>query len=182
MKQLTGQQLSPDRASAFLRSYFSSPNLTVLLADELDLLWTRKQKVLYEMFGWPGQMGSRLILLAVANTMDLHDRVMKGSTSSRLVRCNQLLGSNWSVLVNPHTYIRVFYFVVAAALNWQVSRVHINLEEPPLVYYYVRNSSNRRHSSSLQGLVIMAWNWVEGMLRVFYCCCLFITTYRISPL
>ena len=63
----------------------------MLLADELDILFTKKQNVLYEIFGWPGQLNSRLILLAVANTMDLHDRIMKGSTSSRLVRVGHLI-------------------------------------------------------------------------------------------
>ena len=90
IQQLTGQKLSSEKAALFLKAYFSSPNLTVLLADELDLLWTRKQEVLYDIFGWPGQLNSRLILLAVANTMDLHDRVMKDSTSSRLVRYHNI--------------------------------------------------------------------------------------------
>ena len=59
---------------------------TLLLADELDLLWSRKQTVLYNLFEWPHLQDSSLIVLAVANTMDLPERVMKGKISSRQVR------------------------------------------------------------------------------------------------
>ena len=59
---------------------------TVLLADELDLLWTRKQTVLYNMFDWPSRQHARLVVLAVANTMDLPEKVMMNKVASRLVR------------------------------------------------------------------------------------------------
>ena len=58
----------------------------MLLADELDLLWTRKQSVLYSLFDWPTHHHARLVVLAVANTMDLPERIMKNKVSSRLVR------------------------------------------------------------------------------------------------
>ena len=52
--------------------------------DELDQLVTAKQDVVYNFFNWPTLLGSKLIVLAVANTMDLPERVMSGRVRSRL--------------------------------------------------------------------------------------------------
>lgn len=52
--------------------------------DELDQLMTTKQDVVYNFFNWPTLAGSRLVVLAVANTMDLPERVMSGRVRSRL--------------------------------------------------------------------------------------------------
>jgi len=64
-------------------------NATVLLVDELDKLWNRKQSVLYNLFDWPTLPGSRLIVLAIANTMDLPEKMLINRVSSRLglTRC-----------------------------------------------------------------------------------------------
>ncbi|KAF7966325.1 hypothetical protein HWV62_39169 [Athelia sp. TMB] len=56
----------------------------VVLMDELDQLVTAKQDVVYNFFNWPTLLGSKLIVLAVANTMDLPERVMSGRVRSRL--------------------------------------------------------------------------------------------------
>ena len=58
--------------------------LSVVLMDELDQLVTVQQDVVYNFFNWPTLVGSRLIVLAVANTMDLPERVMTGRVRSRL--------------------------------------------------------------------------------------------------
>ncbi len=52
--------------------------------DELDQLVTAKQDVVYNFFNWPTLVGSKLVVLAVANTMDLPERVMTGRVRSRL--------------------------------------------------------------------------------------------------
>lgn len=87
-KLLTGQKATPEHASNLLDKRFSTlvPNRdpVVLLVDELDLLWTRKQHVLYNLFEWPTRRHSRLIVLAIANTMDLPERIMMKRVSSRL--------------------------------------------------------------------------------------------------
>ena len=57
---------------------------SVVLMDELDQLMTSKQDVVYNFFNWPTLVGSRLVVLAVANTMDLPERVMTGRVRSRL--------------------------------------------------------------------------------------------------
>ncbi|KAF5374441.1 hypothetical protein D9615_009106 [Tricholomella constricta] len=56
----------------------------VLLMDELDQLVTAKQDVMYNFFNWPTLVGSKLVVIAVANTMDLPERVMSGRVRSRL--------------------------------------------------------------------------------------------------
>ena len=57
---------------------------SVVLMDELDQLMTAKQDVVYNFFNWPTLAGSKLVVLAVANTMDLPERVMSGRVRSRL--------------------------------------------------------------------------------------------------
>ncbi|TFK74218.1 P-loop containing nucleoside triphosphate hydrolase protein [Pluteus cervinus] len=56
----------------------------VVLMDELDQLVTTKQDVVYNFFNWPTLVGSKLVVIAVANTMDLPERVMTGRVRSRL--------------------------------------------------------------------------------------------------
>ena len=57
---------------------------SVVLMDELDQLVTAKQDVVYNFFNWPTLVGSKLVVIAVANTMDLPERVMSGRVRSRL--------------------------------------------------------------------------------------------------
>jgi origin recognition complex subunit 1 len=56
----------------------------VVLMDELDQLVTKNQSVMYNFFNWPQLRHSRLIVLAVANTMDLPERTLSNKISSRL--------------------------------------------------------------------------------------------------
>ncbi|KAG9469752.1 hypothetical protein GDO78_019735 [Eleutherodactylus coqui] len=85
---LTGQKVTADHAAALLEKRFSTPasnrETTVLLVDELDLLWTRKQNVMYSLFDWPTRKHAKLIVLAIANTMDLPERIMMNRVASRL--------------------------------------------------------------------------------------------------
>ncbi|XP_067893230.1 origin recognition complex subunit 1 [Heterodontus francisci] len=88
LKLLTGQKATADHAAALLEKRFSTPapkrETTVLLVDELDLLWTRKQNVMYNLFDWPTRKQTKLVVLAVANTMDLPERIMMNRVASRL--------------------------------------------------------------------------------------------------
>ncbi|TFK26510.1 P-loop containing nucleoside triphosphate hydrolase protein [Coprinopsis marcescibilis] len=56
----------------------------VVLMDELDQLVTAKQDVIYNFFNWPTLAGSNLVVIAVANTFDLPERIMTGRVRSRL--------------------------------------------------------------------------------------------------
>ncbi|XP_032969099.1 origin recognition complex subunit 1 isoform X2 [Rhinolophus ferrumequinum] len=88
LQKLTGQKATANHAAKLLVKRFctqgSSPETTVLLVDELDLLWTKKQDVMYNLFDWPTHKGARLVVLAIANTMDLPERIMMNRVSSRL--------------------------------------------------------------------------------------------------
>ena len=53
---------------------------------QLDLLWTRKQHVMYNLFDWPNRANSKLVVIAIANTMDLPERMLMNKVASRLVR------------------------------------------------------------------------------------------------
>ncbi|XP_059110660.1 origin recognition complex subunit 1 [Peromyscus eremicus] len=88
LQKLTGQKATANHAAELLAKRFCSPGCsqetTVLLVDELDLLWTHKQDVMYNLFDWPTHKGARLVVLAIANTMDLPERIMMNRVSSRL--------------------------------------------------------------------------------------------------
>lgn len=88
LQKLTDQKATPDHAAALLEKRFSAPapkkETTVLLVDELDLLWTRKQNVMYNLFDWPTRRNARLVVLTIANTMDLPERIMINRVASRL--------------------------------------------------------------------------------------------------
>ncbi|KAI4883335.1 hypothetical protein NFI96_011185, partial [Prochilodus magdalenae] len=88
LQKLTDQKATADHAAALLEKRFSMPapkkETTVLLVDELDLLWTRKQNVMYNLFDWPTRRHARLVVLTIANTMDLPERIMMNRVASRL--------------------------------------------------------------------------------------------------
>lgn len=69
---------------------------------QLDLLWTHKQDVMYNLFDWPTHKEARLVVLTIANTMDLPERIMMNRVSSRLV--------------GPRTVLRLF--CVAVSVRW----------------------------------------------------------------
>ncbi|KAF3904373.1 hypothetical protein AA313_de0210301 [Arthrobotrys entomopaga] len=81
-------RVAPNHALNLLEREFSTPSPRrvpiVVLMDELDQLVTKNQSVMYNFFNWPNLMHSRLIVLAVANTMDLPERTLSNKISSRL--------------------------------------------------------------------------------------------------
>ncbi|KND04967.1 origin recognition complex subunit 1 [Spizellomyces punctatus DAOM BR117] len=88
LEVLTGQKFSAAHAGNLLEKRFNtaSPDRqsVVVLMDELDLLVTKNQTVMYNFFNWPNLAHSRLIVVAVANTMDLPERMLTNRVSSRL--------------------------------------------------------------------------------------------------
>ncbi|KAH8665847.1 P-loop containing nucleoside triphosphate hydrolase protein [Tricladium varicosporioides] len=85
---LKGDRVSPSHALDLLEREFNYPTPRrvpcVVLMDELDQLVTKNQSVMYNFFNWPGLRHSKLIVLAVANTMDLPERTLSNKISSRL--------------------------------------------------------------------------------------------------
>jgi len=103
---LKGDRVSPLHALDLLEREFSHPSPRrvpcVVLMDELDQLVTRNQSVMYNFFNWPGLRYSRLIVLAVANTMDLPERTLSNKISSRLGKMFLLDVRLRNVEVIPH--------------------------------------------------------------------------------
>mmetsp|Transcript_8442 Transcript_8442/g.12582 ORF Transcript_8442/g.12582 Transcript_8442/m.12582 type:complete len:471 (+) Transcript_8442:76-1488(+) len=89
---ISGEHLSHKTALARLKSHFAEEEtmsasdvderpFVICLLDELDYLVTTSESVVYNLFQWPQQPASRLILIGIANTMDLPERLSRKSLS-----------------------------------------------------------------------------------------------------
>ena len=54
----------------------NSKMMILLVLDEVDQLESKDQSVLYTVFEWPALQGSKLVLVGIANSLDLTDRVL----------------------------------------------------------------------------------------------------------
>ncbi|KAK4884953.1 hypothetical protein RN001_001224 [Aquatica leii] len=87
-KQLLGKTLRWEQAQTTLESIFvkikkkSVPIIMVI--DELDILCTKRQDVVYNLLDWPTKANAQLIVITIANTMDLPERLLMGRVTSRL--------------------------------------------------------------------------------------------------
>eukprot|EP00954_Amorphochlora_amoebiformis_P017547 1319839-Amorphochlora_amoeboformis.AAC.1 len=59
-----------------VRFFGQKTPLTICVVDEIDALLTKSQTVLYRLFEWPKQAGSRMILIGISNNIDLTDRFL----------------------------------------------------------------------------------------------------------
>ncbi|EEF48892.1 origin recognition complex subunit, putative [Ricinus communis] len=81
---LTGHRVGWKKALNLLNERFSDGKKVrkgddrpcILLIDELDLLVTRNQSVLYNILDWPTKPHSKLIVIGIANTMDLPEKLL----------------------------------------------------------------------------------------------------------
>ena len=78
------QHFEPTDEEEKIEDEYSNKLPLVVLLDELDQIATRNQAVMYNFFNWPTYQNSRLIVVAVANTMDLPERLLTNKISSRL--------------------------------------------------------------------------------------------------
>jgi origin recognition complex subunit 1 len=102
-ESITGHRLNPTSAALFLDNFFKKKDranlllsltrsrneaelkkvkaeaskIRVILIDELDALVTSKQTLLYNLFDWPCHQNSRLLVISIANTMDLPERLQE---------------------------------------------------------------------------------------------------------
>lgn len=89
-----GEPLAPAKACAALEARFTGgakrarapKRVTLLVLDELDYLVTPKQTVLYNVFEWSTQRGSGLVVVGIANTMNMAERMLP-KVSSRMGLC-----------------------------------------------------------------------------------------------
>ncbi|KAK3128578.1 hypothetical protein QOZ80_6BG0463650 [Eleusine coracana subsp. coracana] len=83
-EQLSGHRVGWKKALHYLTEHFSglsrigkqASQPIVLLIDELDLLLTRNQSVLYNILDWPTKLNSNLVVIGIANTMDLPEKLL----------------------------------------------------------------------------------------------------------
>jgi origin recognition complex subunit 1 len=83
------KKVSPSMAEELLEGYFKASSKRrstsiVAVLDELDLMFNARQSVIYNFFNWPALKNSNLIVIAIANTMDLPERALSNKISSRL--------------------------------------------------------------------------------------------------
>ena len=86
LKQLDGRTGTWEQAYHILERRFHRANskMTLLLVDELDFLCTKRQDVVYNLLDWPTKATAQLVVVTIANTMDLPERVLMGRVTSRL--------------------------------------------------------------------------------------------------
>uniref|UniRef100_A0A182MBW3 Cell division control protein n=1 Tax=Anopheles culicifacies TaxID=139723 RepID=A0A182MBW3_9DIPT len=60
-----------------IEAYLERKHKTIMLVlDEIDQLSSSKQTILYSIFEWPARPTARLILIGIANALDLTDRLL----------------------------------------------------------------------------------------------------------
>ncbi|KAG7851657.1 hypothetical protein KL941_001326 [Ogataea angusta] len=86
--KISGDNVKAGAALDLLERHFETKDETrlplVVLLDEMDQIVTKNQTVMYNFFNWPTYENSKLIVVAVANTMDLPERLLTNKISSRL--------------------------------------------------------------------------------------------------
>ncbi|XP_063375788.1 polycomb group protein Psc-like [Cydia fagiglandana] len=75
--QLTTSGSTEKACLAAIEKYLNKKHKMILLVlDEIDQLDSKRQSVLYTIFEWPALAGSRLVLVGVANALDLTERAL----------------------------------------------------------------------------------------------------------
>lgn len=57
---------------------------TLYFLSQLDILCNKRQDVVYNLLDWPAKSSAQLVVITIANTMDLPERVLMGRVTSRL--------------------------------------------------------------------------------------------------
>jgi len=65
-----------DNLKAIEKAITTSKSPVLIILDEIDQLDSKNQEVLYTIFEWPALVGSKLVLVGIANALDLTDRVL----------------------------------------------------------------------------------------------------------
>lgn len=87
--KIMGEKLTWGAAMESLEFYFNKvprnkKRPVVVLLDELDALVNKTQDIMYNFFNWTTYENAKLIVIAVANTMDLPERQLGNKVSSRI--------------------------------------------------------------------------------------------------
>lgn len=121
----------------------------VVLLDELDLLLKKRASILYHFFEWSGWPSARLIVVAIANTMDLPERFLPNRIASRM-------GTN-RINFKPYTYPQLMAIIKYSRTEW-TQRFH-----PDALEYCARKvsavSGDARRALSLASRAI---DWAQS--------------------
>ncbi|XP_018044331.1 PREDICTED: origin recognition complex subunit 1 isoform X2 [Atta colombica] len=115
LKQLSGKVLTWEQAYNMLEKKFNSNAkrpMTLLLVDELDLLCTKRQDVIYNLLDWPTKASARLVVITIANTMDLPERVLMSRVTSRLGLTR--------VTFEPYNYKQLYEIILIRLKNTDI--------------------------------------------------------------
>ncbi|XP_015191448.1 PREDICTED: cell division control protein 6 homolog [Polistes dominula] len=64
-------------SKAMIEKYLISDHkMLLLILDEIDQLESRNQSILYSIFEWPSKRNTKLLLIGIANALDLTDRIL----------------------------------------------------------------------------------------------------------
>uniref|UniRef100_A0A914H397 Origin recognition complex subunit 1 n=1 Tax=Globodera rostochiensis TaxID=31243 RepID=A0A914H397_GLORO len=84
----TKKKISARKAQNFLNKYFLKEDPQrkpiVVLVDEVDMLHTKREEVLYAVFNWASLEQSRFCVVAISNTLDLAERKFSQRIRSRM--------------------------------------------------------------------------------------------------
>lgn len=87
-RQITNKTVSWEHAYQLLDKRFNTTaprrKMMILLVDELDMLCNKRQDVVYNLLNWPTLGPAKLVVVTIANTMDLPERLLMGKVTSRL--------------------------------------------------------------------------------------------------
>ena len=84
----------------------------VVLVDEIDLLVTSQQTVLYSLFDWPSRASNNIIVIGIANTMDLPERMLP-----RVVSRLSSFGGLQRVTFAPYTQVQLQKIIKSRLTN-----------------------------------------------------------------
>ncbi|KAK2580921.1 hypothetical protein KPH14_005990 [Odynerus spinipes] len=68
---------SSRNSKAIIEKYLmSNHKMLLLVLDEIDQLESKNQSILYSIFEWPSKHNTKLVLIGIANALDLTDRIL----------------------------------------------------------------------------------------------------------
>lgn len=73
---LTAPKSGKNNKAVIEKYLVSKHKMLLLVLDEIDQLESKKQSVLYSIFEWPSIPDSKIILVGIANALDLTDRIL----------------------------------------------------------------------------------------------------------
>lgn len=117
-------------AMKYLESALTSGGRSViLLLDEMDQLDSKNQEVLYTIFEWPALDNSRLLLIGIANALDLTDRILPRLQARSICR---------PTLINFKPYTKDQIVAILEARILQTSKKGERVIDPMAVQFCAR--------------------------------------------